>query len=190
MCFRRRGEGPLPGGVHVQRARNIDQRLLRVERSIAVETRDERRGAHEGNIAARRKKRFRRTTDSKFAFPIADNLLERDFHVDEPNRVWVTDMTCVWTREGWLYLAAIVDLYSRTVVGWAMSSTINRKLCLDAFAMAVAARRPPPGLIHHASPSVLPSSGTDRRANTDVKECHPCQTAQRWAPCSCSCHGY
>ena len=58
------------------------------------------------DIAARRKKRFRRTTDSKHAFPIADNLLERDFHIDEPNRVWVTDMTCVWTREGWLYLAA------------------------------------------------------------------------------------
>ncbi len=164
MCFRRRGEGPLPGGVHVQRARNLDQRLLRVARSRAVETRDRRRGAHEENIAARRKKRFRRTTDSKHAFPIADNLLERDFHVDEPNRVWVTDITCVWTREGWLYLAAIVDLYSRVVVGWAMSSTIDRKLCLDALAMAVAARRPPPGLIHHADRGSQYASGDDRRA--------------------------
>ena len=119
------------------------------------------------DIAARRKKRFRRTTDSKHVFPIADNLLERDFHVDEPKGVWVTDITCVWTREGWLYLAAIVDLYSRAVVGWAMSSTIDRKLCLDALAMAVAARRPPPGLIHHAdrgSQYASGASGDDRRA--------------------------
>ena len=116
------------------------------------------------DIAARRKKRFRRTTDSKHAFPIADNLLERDFHVDEPNRVWVTDITYVWTREGWLYLAAIVDLYSRVVVGWAMSSTIDRKLCLDALAMAVAARRPPPGLIHHSDRGSQYASGDYRRA--------------------------
>ena len=116
------------------------------------------------DIAARRKKRFRHTTDSKHAFPIADNLLKRDFHVDEPTRVWVTDITYVWTREGWLYLAAIVDLYSRATAAWAMSAIIGRKLCLDALALAVAARRPPPGLIHHSDRGSRYASGDYRRA--------------------------
>lgn len=101
-------------------------------------------------LAAREKRRFRRTTNSNHAFPIAENILNRAFKVDAPDKVWVTDITYIETREGWLYLAAIVDLYSRKVVGWAMSKNIDTKLCLDALHMALKARKPPPGLIHHS----------------------------------------
>lgn len=123
----------------------------------------------EQGVAARRKKRFRRTTDSTHSFPVAENLLEREFYVDEPNRIWVTDITYVWTREGWLYLAAIVDLYSRAVVGWAMSETIDRNLCLNALTMAVVARRPKPGLVHHSDRGSQYASGDYRRALDDNK---------------------
>ena len=98
----------------------------------------------------RRKKRGIRTTDSNHAFPIAPDLVGRDFTAAAPNKVWVTDITYIWTREGWLYLAALVDLYSRRVVGWAVSEHIDRELCLAALRMALAARRPGPGLVHHS----------------------------------------
>lgn len=104
----------------------------------------------EQGLAGRIKKRFRRTTDSNHAFPIAENVLDRNFIASAPNKAWVTDITYVWTREGWLYVSAIVDLYSRMVVGWAMSERIDRQLCLDALSMAVEARRPLPGLVHHS----------------------------------------
>ena len=71
------------------------------------------------NLAGRKRRKFRSTTDSNHAFPIAPNVLERDFTATAPNEVWVTDITSIWTREGWLYLAAILDLFSRRVVGWA-----------------------------------------------------------------------
>ena len=74
----------------------------------------------EAGLAARRRRRFQSTTDSKHAFPIAPNLLERDFTATEPNQAWVTDITFLWTQQGWLYLAAILDLFSRRVVGWAI----------------------------------------------------------------------
>ena len=80
----------------------------------------------------RRKKRGIRTTDSNHAFPIAPDLVGRDFTAAAPNKVWVTDITYIWTREGWLYLAALVDLYSRRVVGWAVSEHIDRELCLTS----------------------------------------------------------
>jgi transposase InsO family protein len=77
-------------------------------------------------------------------------LLARRFAVAEPNSAWVTDMTYIWTPQGWLYLAVIIDLFSRRVAGWAMSERIDRKLALDALRMALAQRRPPRGLIHHS----------------------------------------
>lgn len=101
-------------------------------------------------LVARRRKRFRRTTDSNHRFPIAENLLARNFATPAPNQVWVTDLTYIWTREGWLYLSAILDLYSRAVVGWAMSDRIDTELCLTALAMAARTRRPPAGLVHHS----------------------------------------
>src|SRR5262249_47350141 len=87
---------------------------------------------------------------SRHDLPIASNLLGRDFETKAPNRVWVTDITYIWTLAGWLYLAAIVDLFSRKVVGWATSSSIDRTLVLRALGQALARRGPVPGLIHHS----------------------------------------
>ncbi len=97
-----------------------------------------------------RKARFKRTTDSRHKLPIAANLLGRDFTTTAPDRVWVTDVTFVWTLQGWLYLAAILDLFSRRVVGWAMSANNDEVLVLGALNMALHTRRPARGLIHHS----------------------------------------
>ncbi len=97
-----------------------------------------------------RKARFVRTTDSRHKLPIAPNLLQRDFTATAPNRAWVTDVTFVWTLQGWLYLAAILDLFSRRVVGWAMSAQNDEDLVLAALNMGLRTRRPARGLIHHS----------------------------------------
>ncbi len=104
----------------------------------------------ENGIEARRKRRFRKTTDSKHTNPIALNIVAREFEVPAPNRVWVTDVTAIWTLEGWLFLAVILDLYSRRVVGWSASVSNDTMLALAALQMALAARRPPAGLVHHS----------------------------------------
>ena len=104
---------------------------------------------HEGLEAAPRK-RFRTTTDSKHSLPVAPNLLQRQFDVTDVNRAWVTDITYVWTWQGWLYLAVVVDLFSRRVVGWAADEHMRTELVLDALGMAIARRRPAPGLVHHS----------------------------------------
>ena len=104
----------------------------------------------ENGVESRRKKRFRRTTDSQHDFPVADNVVRRQFHASAPNQVWVTDITYVWTREGWLYLAAILDLFSRRVVGWATSSSLGRELALNALSEALRGRNVGPGLVHHS----------------------------------------
>lgn len=115
-------------------------------------------------IVGRRRRSFRKTTDSKHTDPISPNLLERDFTAEEPNKVWVTDITYIRTHEGWLYLSAILDLYSRFVVGWSMSDCIDTKLCLGALGMAVKARNPPPGLIHHSDRGCQYASSEYRQA--------------------------
>jgi transposase InsO family protein len=104
----------------------------------------------QNGIQGRRKRRFRRTTDSRHALPIAPNVLQRRFEVGAPNHVWVTDVTFVWTDEGWLYLAAILDLFSRRVVGWSTSVTNDTELALDALRGALKTRNPAPGLVHHS----------------------------------------
>ena len=101
-------------------------------------------------LCARRKRRFTRTTDSRHALPIAPNLLARDFTAQAINQVWTTDLTYIWTLQGWLYLAVMLDLFSRRVVGWAMSEHIDEKLALCALEMALQRRRPARGLIHHS----------------------------------------
>ncbi len=93
-----------------------------------------------GGLAARRRRRFRTTTDSDHSLPVAPNVLARKFRVSAPNRAWVTDLTYIWTREGWLYLAAILDLFSRRVVGWATSDRITRELALRALENALLER--------------------------------------------------
>ena len=101
-------------------------------------------------IQGRQKRRFRRTTDSNHTQPVAANVLARNFHAAAPNTAWVTDVTYVWTGEGWLYLAALLDLFSRRVVGWAASETNDRALALEALRRALSARRPATGLVHHS----------------------------------------
>jgi putative transposase len=101
-------------------------------------------------LKSRRKRRYKATTDSNHAMPVAENVLDRKFEVDAPNIAWVTDITYVWTSEGWLYLAAILDLFSRRVVGFAMSERIDRALVLQALTAAVGRRAPNAGLVHHS----------------------------------------
>jgi transposase InsO family protein len=101
-------------------------------------------------IAVKQKRKFKATTDSKHKLPVAPNLLNREFEVSTPNKVWVSDITYIWTAQGWLYLAIVLDLFSRQIVGWAMSNRINRKLVTSALLMAIGQRRPKPGLIFHA----------------------------------------
>jgi putative transposase len=101
-------------------------------------------------LCARRRRRFRSTTDSRHARPVAANVLGRRFAVAAPDTTWVTDITYLWTDEGWLYLAVILDLFSRVVVGWALSARITGHLPLQALTMALGRRRPPRGLVHHS----------------------------------------
>lgn len=101
-------------------------------------------------IKIRHRKRFKPTTNSKHDFPVSKNILARNFEVAEPNKVWAGDITYIPTREGWLYLAVVIDLFSRKVVGWAMSQRIDAELALDALRMAFALRRPGPGLLFHS----------------------------------------
>jgi putative transposase len=101
-------------------------------------------------IQAQRKRRRKRTTDSNHAYPIAANLLQQDFQAERPNQKWVADITYIPTWEGWLYLAVVLDLFSRKVVGWAMDQTMEASLTLKALGMALATRRPSAELIHHS----------------------------------------
>ncbi|WP_371827045.1 IS3 family transposase [Microvirga sp. VF16] len=104
----------------------------------------------ENGLKARQKRRFKRTTDSHHAFPVAPNLLEQDFSAERPNQKWNADISYVWTGEGWLYLAVILDLFARRVVGWAVSDRLHKELALEALRKALAIRRPGEGLTHHA----------------------------------------
>ena len=101
-------------------------------------------------IQVRSKRRFRVTTDSNHAFPVAPNLLDRQFTAPGANKVWLADMTYIPTGEGWLYLAVVLDLFSRKVVGWAMRETMPQELTLAALQMALTNRRPGTGLLHHS----------------------------------------
>lgn len=104
----------------------------------------------ENGLRARQKRRFRRTTDSNHADPIAPNVLQRDFEPEAPNQSWATDVTYVHTAEGWLYLAVMLDLFSRRVVGWAASATNDCALALAALHRSLSARSPQGGLVHHS----------------------------------------
>jgi transposase InsO family protein len=94
----------------------------------------------ENEIRAKRVKKFKATTDSRHNEPVAENLLDRGFKVSEPDKVWVSDITYLWTDEGWLYLAIFLDLFSRIVVGWSMSERITSELVISAFEMGQARR--------------------------------------------------
>lgn len=104
----------------------------------------------EDGLSGQLPRAFRRTTDSAHDLPVAKNLLKRDFAPEAMDRVWVSDITYVRTWEGWLYLAAVIDLYSRRVIGWAIADHMRTELTLEALRMAIGQRCPEPGLIHHS----------------------------------------
>jgi len=105
----------------------------------------------EHGLQSHKRRRFRVvTTDSKHAHPVAPNVLKRDFEAAQPNQKWLADMTYVPTDEGWLYLALILDLYARKLVGWAMSETMPQELTLRALEVALGWRDPKAGLVHHS----------------------------------------
>jgi transposase InsO family protein len=105
-------------------------------------------------LAGRPRRRFGRTTDSRHAHPVAPNRLSRHFAVAALDQVWVTDITYLPTGEGWLYLATVMDLCSRRIVGWSMQATLAHQLPLEALKMAVGQRHPAPGLLHHSDRGV------------------------------------
>jgi putative transposase len=104
----------------------------------------------QNGISVVRTRKHKVTTDSNHKFNIAPNLLDRDFAANKPNQKWVVDISYIWTREGWLYLAAVLDLHSRRIIGWSVSNRMKRGLAIRALDMAVALRRPPKDCIHHS----------------------------------------
>jgi putative transposase len=104
----------------------------------------------QANLQAKTVSKWRVTTDSAHRLPVAANHLNRQFTVAAPNQVWAGDLTYIWTREGWLYLAILLDLYSRAVVGWAMGARLTEELTQHALQMALHRRQPKPGLLHHS----------------------------------------
>jgi transposase InsO family protein len=101
-------------------------------------------------IEAKRRRRFKQSYEARHSEPPAPNLLDRAFTVAAPDRIWATDITFVPTREGWLYVAVVIDLCSRRIVGWAMHQRINLPLAVEALSMAIQQRQPKPGLVHHS----------------------------------------
>lgn len=136
-------------------------RLLRALRNRGYECSSERlrRLMLRDGIASKHRRKYRATTNSKHKMPVAENLLKRDFTAESVDRVWVADTTFIATKEGWMYLAAILDVFSRTIVGWAMGNENSRHLCLRALDMATARRTTKAGLIHHSDRGSTYASG-------------------------------
>jgi transposase InsO family protein len=120
-------------------------------------------------LRARGKRRFKATTNSAHDLPVAPNLLARNFAVDAPNRVWTGDITYIWTEEGWLYLAVVIDLFNRRVVGFAMGQRMTRTLVIDALRMAWFRRQPTAGLIFHSDRGSQYASNDYRKLLRDFK---------------------
>jgi transposase InsO family protein len=137
---------------------------LELEEGFIISKERTRRLMRLEGLVSLRPKRYKATTDSNHDDPIAPNVLNRNFTTDAPNKVWVGDITYIYTHEGWLYLAVLIDLFSRKVVGWSMSSSLDRRLCLNSLEMAVRQRRPEPGLLHHSDRGCQYTSGDYQRA--------------------------
>ena len=118
----------------------------------------------ENGIRAKQSKKFKATTDSNHSHPVAPNLLHRNFEADMPDQKWLADITYIPTREGWLYLAAILDLNSKLIVGWSMAGRMTKKLVLEALSMAVGRRKPGLDLIHHSDRGSQYACGDYQRA--------------------------
>ena len=117
----------------------------------------------ENQIYAKMSKRFKKTTKRNPAHPVVENLLEQDFHALKPNEKWVSDITQVWTNEGWLYIAVIMDLFSRLIVGLSMSARITRHLVIHAFNQAIRQRGKPEEFIYHSDRGSQYTSGDFQR---------------------------
>jgi putative transposase len=121
-----------------------------LQKGIQVGKERVRRLMSQHNIWAKHKRKFRVTTDSKHNLPIAPNLLERNFTTPEPNQVWTTDLTYIQTKDGWLYLVAFIDLYSRMIVGWSLQPHMRSEMVVDALRMAWFRRKQPRDVIVHS----------------------------------------
>ncbi len=108
----------------------------------------------EAGLRSNTVRKYKATTQSKHSLPVAKNLLKRDFMTLVPNKVWVSDITYIWTREGWQYLCVVIDLFSRQVVGWSMGQRLTAELAVDALTKTVIKRRPPEGLMFHSDRGV------------------------------------
>ena len=128
-----------PRMVQELRTRGFSASKARVERLM-----------RENGIRARHKRKFKVTTDSKHTLPIAPNLLDRHFTPAAPNQVWTSDITYLWTNEGWLYLAIVLDLFNREVIGWSLKPRMTADIVTDALTMAWFRRKPAPGVLHHS----------------------------------------
>ena len=128
-------------------SRRIRQKM--VQKKIIISRRRVIKLMKESDLLVKTKRKFKATTDSNHNQPIAPNLLDRRFDVHQPNRYWVGDITYIPTEEGWLYLATVIDLYSRKVIGWSMDSRIKADLVNNALLMAIWQRKPREGLIWH-----------------------------------------
>jgi putative transposase len=104
----------------------------------------------EHGIRARHKRRYKATTDSRHSLPVAPNLLDRNFTPAAPNQLWTADLTSIWTAEGWLYLAVVIDLFNREVAGWSLKPRMKADIAIDALTMAWFRRKLAPGLMHHS----------------------------------------
>ena len=120
------------------------------DQGLAVGRRRTARLMRDNGLRVRQKRRFKGTTDSAQAWPVAPNLLDQDFSATAPNQKWSADISYIWTKEGWLYLAIVMDLFSRRIIGWSVGDRLHRNLAMAALRRAFAIRRPDPGLICHS----------------------------------------
>lgn len=155
-CLREREDAHLTQKIQqvfkIHQGRYGSPRILRELRDEGITCSRKRiaRLMQQEDLSARRKRRRGVTTTRDMTHPVAPNLLNREFHAEAPNKKWVTDITYIPTRQGWLYLAVVLDLYSRMVVGWSMSSNCDEKLVEQALKQALSRRRPTTGLLHHS----------------------------------------
>lgn len=134
----------------------------------------------QSGLRAKGARKYKATTNSKHSLPVAPNLLERQFSVEHPNAVWVSDITYLWTREGWTYLAVILDLFSRKVVGWCLRERMTSELVCDALDAAVRAREPAPDLVFHSDRGSQYASRAFRRR---LWRYRMCQSMSRKGDC-------
>ena len=155
---------------HARSDRTYGSPRITVDLRAVGHTCGENRVAHLMRINAIRAntvKKWRATTDSAHRLPVAPNALDRQFTPTAPNRVWAGDITYLWTDEGWLYLAVVLDLYSRAVIGWAIGPRLTAGLAIDALSMALAHRKPTNGLLHHSDRGVQYAAADYRRVLTE-----------------------